>query len=868
MLSKFKLLSPFFCFLIFSIPLLAQEKTQEDYKAFVANQYINLYLTYSQQFSLFGLVNKNKEYNQAAAEKLKSISIESSNKHLATDSRYFNSEMLDAIKEGRRNIGISKDILVIAYPLVYSNIYTAAAASLATVAAGKGLESFYDYLEKKYTDKISIAKNGFFQNPQNLTKEQMISFRETDFSKVDLKDWLYKNKVSDSYTAILLNLNTDERVSYLKLMQKQANKLNINTLGWSNTFETKTLSNISATENIKLLLGFEKSQESIIEKTGDIEKSINVINTQLNDLEIKTEGIEGITKNNAADIEYLKLTLYSNLPSEEKMNWVKANFLNLPEDEKHLEELKLKDDIIHKERIKLATSVTNYFAIADASLNFLKAAGIKDPAMQTIADGVNYALKGMQIAGNIMSGNYVAAISGLTDMVFGGGPTPEQQIMGMLDDQKKMLDQIIENQQKTFQILENIDKKLDAMVKMQQGYFDKILGDINNLSWGMKTSIELQQAIVGKSIDQAKVFLDINNYESFSEKEAYWKSLPGLFNTINTEFETLLQKDHVHTYFKLAYTVSDKDQYVSFRNKSFIPLLQEYLKRFPKLNSGGNFTAFLSANTSDFKSLTQKNKIASDTKLNVQSFTPNDILDILDPKTIIEFADLIIQFGRIRIFAKEPDFSSMKTPFEVVEDKNKNEVIGWNNMTKNDLKKILKLIDISIAQQQLLSGDILIPSFATSLDDSITRVLMVSNSQLLSNVGNFYIKSLCINNKIKTLGYRYAYALQDTQLLRTMFSDNRGNFPYKFNLQKVKVGDKDSTIVYIKLDNNVEIQLPTPLQFDDPYLIPQPMLSGLISVKERVLQELLQLDFKKQLTSEELNAANLFMLLPPKEKNK
>lgn len=822
----------------------------------------NYLLTHNQLLSILDSRDQTNtpDFTRSANAAIKALPIDGTYLALQNNSLLFNQSMNNAFDAGRRNLSLGKDLAMIAIPLLVEDPWDAARASFYLVAGSAAVDNFYSQVQQQYGDKMDVTKNGFFQSPSTLTPAQLTSFRNTDFTKVDFAGWAANSGVSDPYVEALSGLSADDRASYLQLLQDQAKYQATTNPDWNTGAVSPAISTLAATSNVKLLLSFQKNQKALIDKTDEIQETVTDINTHLNELSEETDNNAAATKDNAANIEYLKLTMYSNLSSADKLKWIQSNFLNLPEDQKKMEELQLKEDIVSQDRKKLVESVNGYFQLADASLNFLQEAGINDPVLNGLAKAASYGVQGTNIVDDLLSQNYVGAITGLGKLVFGGGPSPEQQIMNMLQEQDKKLNEILDNEKITFQLLQEIDGKLDAMAKMEQQYFESVLDQLYDIKWGIKVSLDLQKRLIGQPIDEARNFLAIERLHTYEDKNQFWKQRPDYFNDISKGFETLLGQPDVHPYFLLPYFVTDSGSYVQFRNKKFSPLFNQYLSRFPKMQENNRYTTNLSMYTPDFETLSEKYSLSDSSYDFTPPFNTAHFSDLLDPTTITDVANLLIRFGRLRVFADNfPTYSSMKKPLDLITDSaNAPAIRSWNRTTRHELLSLLKIINLSIAQQQLLTGDILIPGFAASLDDSITKSFLRTDTVLQTNVMLYYTRSMSVVNGITPPGYSFLCQLRDSNITGRLFIDSAHTGKYSIYADTTS----GSTAMWLVIDSSLRLQFPAPDQYDNGRFILEPTLQSLIQCKTSVAEEIADFGLKALSNPEELRAANLSILLP------
>lgn len=851
----------------------------EKYKQMVLNSYVNAYVTIKQNLDIFNYSGLSKKVKEENATYPKAFSIKDIEHEYAKRwERYYQSHQLDisdGIKYGSATgqtlIGLSKA----------GSPYAKAVGILGLIV----LENEMDKIAKeneKYASRMDVTKNGLLLDQLTFIGNRRLlkNFAETDFSSTDFKNWANNSGVSQTYANVLESLSVGEQKKYLSLLQAQAKRkldenLNIEIKG-------DPIGRVAATQNVKMLLSLDKRQAELGQKIESIGKRVDNINNALNSLTKKVNDVSSLSRHNTADIEYLKLTMYSNLSSEQKLMWIKSNFLNLPEDERKFQELKLMEVMINQERINLARDVSDYCQLASAAFSFLEAAGIKDPNVKKLTKAANYAAQGTEVAMSFLTGNYISAINGLGGMLFGRKNNPNQQILNMLVEQDKKLNQIIDMQIQTLKMLDQINKNLVELIKRQEFFFNEILNELYDIKYGLKISLDLQREITGEPLKLGSDFLnDFLRLPSLSEKIEYWKSFPDVFNRVNTGLGTLSSPGRISPYFHLAYSESANGN-IKFRNDFFDPLRADYFKVYPELAGSHKFSAFLSAYSPDYVSLKEKIKYAKYSKNVLPVFKGDEFEWLLDSKNIIEFSEVLMQFGRLRIFADEEEtLQRMKEPHKILIASNHSQVKLWNDKTVQQLRFANKIIDIAIAQQQLLSGDLLIPHYVSEIANSEIQSMLSKNVILKENVGLYFFKERGEMNNVDKYAYEFAFATKDTFLLREVFKNTTNMPEFYFVNDTAKVEGKDSVILSINfLDieeqtsavnvdgteattklkvlqgTDVKFHLPSPENYKAPVFIFHPTLPHLIHLKSAVLNEIALYTFKTNLFPSEIKETN------------
>jgi hypothetical protein len=620
-----------------------------------------------------------------------------------------------------------------------------------------------------------------------------------------------------------------------------------------------------AEDNVRIWGALKKHHTELDARLSEVEGVVSTIASDLAETAKRT-------LNNEKDIDSLALIVSGTLPPRERKEMIEAGLVEVPADQKVAILADLDRQIKTQVRIAAISRTLNEGAALVSVLRDLKVSDkVVGPASRVIQAGA--AVFSAYL--NFQTGNYFAAAASITGMFGGGseGPDPAvmaalQAIQEKLDEMDKKLDKILENQQKML-------KQLDAISNAMREGFERLTSDV---LWNRELIIDARmvQLKLLEDLDSVdgRIVADfrINRFPNYLEIKALHQS----WNLANEarwalfDIFSLGNLEAVNPHF-FAVSHAGKD------HPGTTAILKSYLSLM-----------------SVVERLTQKYGIDIERFLG-SALAPTDRVYHLDRK-LVEIEDPAGAAGRLVTPFAAPLRSLLKDlisvgflgrtieallnthliymarpigagaearvpdPGELLQREPTRVGLEW-------IRGALKILDIAIAQQTLLSGDLVLPlirrlfngTLAEPAADDPDKALKTSVLELLAdpelvelrkNAGLVFVRARLAEVReqpdLHTVYKRYAEALREPSLqrleLHNWLSTNgpnlhRDDLPF-WNLvaeesgQYLLVGDK------VKVDK-VKIPLPSSERVADASVVQcyhRPSLPYLLELREYLIE--------------------------------
>jgi hypothetical protein len=615
------------------------------------------------------------------------------------------------------------------------------------------------------------------------------------------------------------------------------------------------------------------------------EESNNRFNTLVQSqvqLNTKVEAFYNQYKTDKKALDFMQDYLYSKMNTKEKINALNAGLLsNLSIKDKAMltEELKLeeqKEDVIN--------STKSYLNSAAISIKILGDLGIGDSKLvQDISEAVNIGQTAVSVVEAFTSGNYLDCISSITGL-FGkkGDDVATQmhkQIMQRFDridaSIKRIegkIDQLLAGQQKmlelqmtTYNTLIQISDKIDSqhneimkeLTVIENALYENRQLIMNDWEGKCQACLEIQRRL-HMNIDEG-----ILPQSDILESE--WVSLKGGevedCEAYIRKYLLKIGEDGINPDFYLtsslssAYSKSSIDVIENINNASFnlLKSCKEQIGNIKNQNSLLYSLYFPSTTITELNS-----KINADTIILQSKYYPpisNLFLKSIKPEAIVRHDNIVRNIGFIMGLT----------------DINK-DLITWEQFTKPNPPKhrnakayieyALQLTNVSIAQQAILAGDILLPiifnesyNYHSGTGDTLKfkacETLLKMNELLAYNFSNYFIGAYLKQSSQTESQYSFAYISKDSL---TMSKVVKSAFPIAY----IKKGDtrltksKSEEGWYLTIDTTI-YSITNPTQIDKTPLVQSQYLSGLLKNREKLLEQVFSISAYDNKLAENLN---------------
>ncbi|MDW9481351.1 hypothetical protein GOB57_22145 [Sinorhizobium meliloti] len=290
------------------------------------------------------------------------------------------------------------------------------------------------------------------------------------------------------------------------------------------------------------------AQETSDKLTG-IEARLGSVETEMRD---GLESLHRISAANESQINLIGDVLFGQQSAEVKIRMLENEAFKpelTPEARtdliKVLEVQKTKDDLI-RESANVISDIQGIHSI-------MTSLGVSSP---DIAKAVNYASVAQTAMSQALSGNYIGAIAGALGVFGGGAPSAEEQrftaIMSFLQKLDDKLNKIIELQQKTLQAIHDLSNQLNEVHRRLNERLDVIESVTKTTSKNLRALIWSQYASCQKAYEDRTLGGDIEynqsneTFESVKDLYAFMskdnadvidcaRKLDGLFITLKNE---------------------------------------------------------------------------------------------------------------------------------------------------------------------------------------------------------------------------------------------------------------------------------------------------------------------------------------------
>jgi hypothetical protein len=611
-----------------------------------------------------------------------------------------------------------------------------------------------------------------------------------------------------------------------------------------------------------------------------------LVKTQ-DELNIKVNSFYKEYQKDKKALDFMQDFMYSKMNTKEKINALESGlFPGLNNDERY----KLKAELaIVEKREEVINTAQEFLNSASISLKIANDLGLgSSPLVQDLSTAISYGQAAFGAVTSFMSGNYLQAISSITGLFGGGGPDiaeqRHKQIMERFDriDIKleqidKKLDILIEGQ-KT--IIENQQKTFDFLIQLADNINTQHIEIMNEFKT-VENAIYINRELIMEDweskcqscleIIKKRLKIDIDTdllppYDLLKKEYTNIQSiiLPECEKYTGTYRFTIGGAKKVNPHFYLSSTISG----IKEANK-IVELINLNTESFNLLFSSSEFnksdtdkqkllTSLFYPSTSikelDNKFNCQYLQISDDNYKTDLSYFPN----LLSPYAISRHGYVIRNIG---FLVGLTDGNRKLIDWDMFSDKK----IRFRNFNL-ELNEAIQLNNVSIAQQTLLSGDILLPILYNNLEvkkgdtllKKISRDLLVKNSTLATNFVNYYFFKRTNSTILNQSQYSYIYNSKDSLLFSNAVLPV---FPVEYI---------DSTDMRIKTYNlkegwhmiisSLPYRIPEPSSINNISLVQTESLTDLIENRNKLYKQLKSYTIYNGLSSEQITNLNYMII--------
>lgn len=602
------------------------------------------------------------------------------------------------------------------------------------------------------------------------------------------------------------------------------------------------------------------------EKVSKLSNYVNQNSISINDNRNDIMRIDG-------EVDVIKLTLFSKLPPKEKKQWLQSKMINVPNDSTLTVLLNdIEEEISRDESIELAADIKKYCVIGTESINILNNIGILDAAVaQDLNKAIGFASGISDMASAYLTGNYGAMLSGISSMAFGGGKSTDQkrfeQMMSFLKGMDVKLDTIISNQHKIMKGIVGLQKTLVKIDSLNEVRYRDLKVDISLINTKVNVLTEdINLLLKTQYLNDIKFLVEAfnryeDNFEVFksevtveNHKTEATRNFNNLFNSGNSDIslQSLLTYESSrpeNSNFSKATLESEihkfQSQYLELLEIASDSLGQIHL--LSKLSLPSNDLAFLD-------STYQKIELFKELNLPFNSSRYFGLDDFIHLESLFELIYYSTEFSEIQLLWNKSGKFYLH-PLGILDDPN--HLIGKKSNTKAFLEQSLKWINLAIVQQNLISGDVLLPFIYDNRDNQNLTAKFLTFSELLNQNYAHYIVDKRVREKGFTgVSYEMAFSSKSINGIENLVNrDYDDNFEIKESPQGwlIKIGnDIDGKAIYCSL--------PSPKEFKSRAINLGFELNILLDEKSKVISYLSEYELQNDLRSTRKAIYDLYSL--------
>jgi hypothetical protein len=642
-----------------------------------------------------------------------------------------------------------------------------------------------------------------------------------------------------------------------------------------------------ATEQSQALLDLQERQEVINSGLLDLSKQVGE-NTQV--------------------LDFLQQSLFDNLSPDEQLQALQLGYYarNMPEKERRLLEQEIE---ITRERQKLVEDVTSVLEAGQHLATIAGGLGLDPKLTAAIQEAVNIGQSGVEVATSLMADNYLAAASSLIGMFGGGrrdvGAERHAQVMKMfkglyqhmevvqakLDALQEGQQKIIENQQKIFAAVQEVHRQVVTHRAESQEQLDRIYQSLL-----VNRRLLLHSATAGYEACRLLVetdtpgtpFLDTRCgiYPSRQRFESWWRAVsPTYYRACTEQLINTRIGQHVNASFTLEALVGnepeDAEEIEILLHEVYKPslgLLQRHAARAGFNTEAAEAALFLPVKTAaglDAKLATTPDLTALD-----RLWAPLDRLlaHPLSSSAVNTHAERVANVHFYYLLV--PDDQNLAPLTDLAAGK-------VRTTGKIQLRDALALLDITAAQRNLVSGDVLLPILWDILltglredagekekADVATVLRLLHHNRLAArNLLVWGLRRKLLEGDVAWARYQVASRASRPRFLKEILglpfdlvTDTRSEWGARWALRLGTV-DLRKLSVDPPSESDLVLPLPSAAELISGDLLPAPDLQDLLATRQWVIDELISYELTEgALADEERLTLNRWLANGPRKR--
>lgn len=583
-----------------------------------------------------------------------------------------------------------------------------------------------------------------------------------------------------------------------------------------------------------------------------------------------------------AGLNLLKIAIYGRLADNSTVKQIETGIITFNQTINAATGIKEQFKTVIQTQATLGTTLSNY---AKTGSNILELAatipGIDPKALEDGKRAFDTVTVGIDLAGQLASGNFVAAIGSIGGL-FGGGGSPfdsgaarHQQVVSMLTGIQKRLDLVLENQNKMMESLNELHNKIDKLTEAVQKNHVEVMEKLDVLHEEVLRNRKVMIQIIKSQTNTCSSFLEINDSPTYANRVAFFKNdINGNnFASCNEGLTKLIgDPNQLNALFALELNLADTTFNIEDNNRRKITdFLAQTFSPFVDFATCENLSAgqkcIAPKKEQLIAALLRPSSTYQELQTKGQAVTPLRI----DSKEITWFRQLL----NVQATTEFSETAVLFSPYLILldDDKNSKELISPSDIRNVDkyravgiraqnalrlLKPALTLLNIGVAQQALFAGDILLPNLYENLDDSGVRQYIAKSPLLAKNLLLYYLHRQ-LPQPTASIVYELLWdglsrdPANGLNSLITTIKPKANTFTFEL--------DPDSKKWLAVLAPDIKVALPTPEEFSGGQFEQTPEFYKLAYARDRVASEIASIQLAGSLGADKVKSLALISIL-------
>ena len=564
----------------------------------------------------------------------------------------------------------------------------------------------------------------------------------------------------------------------------------------------------------------------------------------------------------------------------------------------------LKAQLMQKQ-LALVTEVKGYLQKGDAILDFAAQVGVSPQIVATGRTLLNAGSAVSDAIGNVLSGNYLGAVAGIGNLIFGGvfGGGPDlatlrhQELLSKLSEINGKVDQLLAGQQTILKGLAVLDDKINKLfetvvknhVEVMQTLYEIKYDELYNRSLIIEVidgSLKVPREFLRADPNSASTLLSLQEFQNQRHEDlsTWFLSRSGDYIAVEPAVRTFTSTAQMSLYFDLEANPATQGQdVVDYRNNVVNPVLDYFQARFPAANDRGRAISTLVTPSLTLSDLQQKLTLMPNAPTTPPLLGPSIQIifaafnKMVNYEAVKQYIDLILRMQVLYPLIRYPDFTKLLS----VEELGKPETYG------SQVKAVLKdnawprllvaqqLMNRAVAQQTLMSGDILLPLLSQDLQsqdqttsDGSLKVLRgmptMQPEEIQQNVVRYLLTQRLRENQGDLFSYKVALAVHPDPTYLTNLFKKAAAPPLKFVWQATPYLEAGQRVIRERWNimfSDLTIPLPTPDEMEKGALRPTAGLVSLMPLRASLIEEMAAHQFKAGLTQADNTLVSVLSLI-------